>query len=65
MQAGIHNRHLPGFTMLVMDNHIIFSAGKIKGDIAIVQVIVRKPLLDHVLLVPCADDKIIEAVGGV
>ena len=61
VQAGIHHRHAPRLGVLVMHDHLV-ALGEVKGHIAGMQEIIRKPLLDHMLLVPGADHKIIEAI---
>ena len=50
--------------MLVVNRHafLLNLFGKIKSNIAVVEKIIRKPLLDDMLLVSGADDEIIEAV---
>jgi hypothetical protein len=64
IQTRIHNGHLPGFTMLVVDNYLV-PVGKVEGYIRGMQIIIRKPFLDHMLLVACANHKFIETVGGI
>ena len=50
---------------MVVDDHLVLAAGKIKRNIAGMQEVIREPLLDHVLLVARADDKVVKAVVGI
>ena len=58
--ARIDDRHAPRLRMLLVQDDFL-AIRHIKGHIAHVEEIVVEPLLDHVLLVPGTDDKIINA----
>ena len=51
--------------MVVVDDHLVLAAGEIKRNIAGMQEVIREPLLDHVLLVARADDKVVKTVVGI
>ena len=51
--------------MLVVNDHIVFTVRKIERYIAVVKEIVGKPLLDHVLTVPRANDEVVKSVIGI
>ena len=64
LQPCVHKRYLPGLQYVVMDDHFIFL-GKIKGNIAVVKIIIREPFLDHMLLVAAADYKLMKSIAGI
>ena len=65
IQAGIHHRDAPRLGMVLVDNHLVFAVGEVICNIGGVQEIIREILLDHMLLIPGADHKIVEAVMAV
>ena len=65
IQAGIYHRNLPRLAMLLMNDHIILSICKIKGNITVMQEIVCKPILDDMLLVSRTNHKLVKAKIGV
>ena len=65
VEAGVHNGDLPRLGVVVVDDHLVLAAGEIKRNIAGMQEVIREPLLDHVLLVARADDKVVKAVVGI
>ena len=44
-----------------MQDHLL-SVGHVEGHIACVEEVVVEPLLEHVLLIACADDEIVNTV---
>lgn len=60
-QTGIHQGDLPGFSLLVMDD-LLTVVGKVKGDITMMQKIMGEIFLDHITLIPQADDELIDAI---
>ena len=62
VEAGIHHRNAPRLGMVLVDNHLVFAVGEVICNVGGVQEIIRKILLDHMLLIPGADHKIVEAV---
>ena len=62
IQAGINNRYLPRFRIVIMHRHFVAPAREVERYIRSMQKIICKIFLDHVLLVACTDDKFIVAV---
>lgn len=62
IQACIHYRNLPRLTILIMNDCFVFSTGKIKRNIAVMQKIIRKPLLNNMLLVSCTNHKLVKSI---
>ena len=65
VEAGVHHRDAPRFGMVLVNNHLVFAVGKVICNVGGVQEIICKVLLDHMLLIPGADHKIVEAVMAV
>ena len=51
--------------MFIMDDHLIAAIGKVKSDVGGVQKIIRKPLLDDMLLITGTNHKFIESIIGI
>ena len=64
MEAGIHDRNPPRLRMLIVNDGAA-ALRKVKCDIRRVEEVVGKPLLDHVLLITCTDDELIETIVAV
>ena len=59
--AGVDDRHTPGLRVLLVD---VESVGRhVEGDIGVVKEVIGEVLLDHVPLLPHADDEIVDVVG--
>ena len=61
IQSGIYQCHLPWLQHIVVHDHFIFLC-KIKCDIAVMKIVICKPLLDHMLLISTADYKFIKTI---
>src|SRR4029453_3620295 len=61
--ARIHQSHLPGFNVVLMDFHLVTS--HIEGDVRHVQKVIGEVLLDDISLVAEADDEIAYIVSRV
>ena len=64
IQPGVYQRHLPRLRNIIVNDHLIFL-GKIKGNITAVQIIICKPFLDHLLLIPTANHKFMITIIGI
>ncbi len=51
--------------MLVMYHHLVIAPSIVKGDIRGMEEIVRKPLLNHMLFVTRAHDKLVHTIVGI
>lgn len=60
---GIDQGHLPWFRAPVVDDAVA-AVGEIEGDAAVVKKVVGEVFLDHIALVPEADDEIVETEMG-
>lgn len=65
VQACVYYRNLPRFGGVVVDGHLIAAIGEVVCNVRSVQEIVCEVLLDDVLLIACADDKVVVAVVAV
>ena len=65
VKARVDHRYSPHLRMLVVHDHMILPVAEIKCDIRVVQEIIGKIFLDHMLHVTAADYKIIRTAGGV
>ena len=63
--ASINNSHLPRFQTALMESHLVLVVAEVKRDVAIMQEIVGKPLLDILLTIACTDDELIMPVIGI
>ncbi len=62
--TGINNGNLPGFRRIIMYPHGIVI-DKIKRDIGMVQVVIRKIFLDNMLSVSRTYNKFIKSIKGI
>ena len=58
--ARIHQHHLPGLALIVVDLHLI--GPHVKGDIRYVQKVIGEIFLDDISLVSQANDEIVDTV---
>ena len=58
--TGIHQRYLPGFTLALVDLHVIVNI-HVEGDIAGMQEVIGEIFLDQIALIATADDEFIDA----
>ena len=65
IKAGVHHRDAPRLGMVLVDNHLVFAVREVICNVGGMQEIICKILLDHMLLIPGADHKIVEAVIAV
>lgn len=61
-EARIDNCHLPRLDAIMMNDEILPAGRKVERHIARTQEVIGEPLLDHMLLVARAHDKLIEAI---
>ena len=63
--AGIDHSHLPWLHIGLVNSHLVLTITIIKGDIGVVQEVVSEPLLDILLLIASADDKLSMTIVGI
>ena len=61
IQPRIYKGNPPGLRHIIMHGHLILLS-KIKGHITVMEIIIRKPLLYHMLLIAAADNKIMNSI---
>ena len=64
IQSGIYNCHLPWLQHIVVHNHFIFLC-EIKGNVAVVKIIVCKPFFNDMLFISTANHKFIKSISRI